>query len=100
MSFNFFSEKQVGMAHAKASCCMKTLNLPELKKFEFEIKARKHRNGFMMSSPFLPCPLQYSNLNKAIRFAKSIARGRGCEIRLHNSDGTAINTFEFGLSLG
>jgi hypothetical protein len=75
---------------------METLNLPELKKFSFEIKARKHRNGFMMSSPLLPCPLWYANLNKAIRFAKSIAKGRGCEIRLHGADGAAINTFEFG----
>ena len=75
---------------------MKTLNIPELKKFVFEIKARKHKNGFLMSSPILPCPLWYSTLNKAIRFAKSTARGRNCEIHLHDSKGAAINTFEFG----
>ena len=74
---------------------MKTLNIPELKKFVFEIQAKKHRNGFMMSSPLLPCPLWYSTLNKAIRFAKSTARGRGCEIHLQDSSGAAINTFEF-----
>lgn len=75
---------------------MKTLNIPELKKFVFEIKARKHRNGFLMSSTLLPCPLRYSNFNKAVRFAKSIARGRGCEIHLHDSNGSAIDTLKFG----
>jgi len=76
---------------------MKTSIIPELKKFVFEIKARKHRNGFLMSSPILPCPLWYSTLNKAIRFAKSTARGRSCEIRLHDASGAAINTFQFGM---
>ena len=74
---------------------MKTSILPELKKFVFEIKARKHKNGFLMSSAILPCPLWYSNLTKAIRFAKSAARGRNCEIHLHDAKGEAIDTFEF-----
>lgn len=74
---------------------MKTLNIPELKKFVFEIKARNHRNGFLMSSQILPCPLWYSTLNKAIKYAKSAARGRMCEIRLNNSKGEPINVFQF-----
>jgi len=75
---------------------MKTLNIPDLKKFVFEIKAKNHHNGFLMTSPLLPCPLWYSTLNKAIKFAKSAARGRICEIHLHDSKGTPINIFEFG----
>jgi len=79
----------------EATAIMKTSILPELKKFVFEIKARKHQNGFLMSSPILPCPLWYSTLTKAIRFAKSTARGRDCEIHLHDSKGEAIDRFEF-----
>ena len=74
---------------------MKTFMLPELNKFVFEIKARKHKNGFLMSSSILPCPLWYSTLTKAIRFAKSTARGRDCEIHLHDSKGEAIECIEF-----
>ena len=84
------------MEDAKRNVIMKTLNLPELKKFVFEIKARRHQNGFLMISAVLPCPLWYSTLNKAIKFAKSAARGRLCEIRINDSTGTPINSLEFG----
>lgn len=85
------------MADALTCNRMKTLNASELKKFVFEIKARKHKNGFLMNSTVLPCPLWYSTLNKAIQFAKSVARGRSCEIHLHDSKGAPINTFQFSV---
>jgi hypothetical protein len=60
-------------------------------RLKFQIKPRRRRDGFTLSSAILSFPVWYQTLNEAVSYARFVGRDQGCEIRIDDSKGNIID---------
>jgi len=60
-------------------------------RLKFQISPRRRRDGFTLSSAILSFPVWYQTLNEAVSYARFVGRDQGCEIRINDSKGNAID---------